>query len=106
MDLPEIDVADAVELLAAGETIFVDVRDAGSYSASHVPGAKHLDDSTVQDFVNETDREANVVVYCFRGHNSLGATAFFIDQGFQSVSSMRGGYTAWQEAGAPAESEA
>ena len=103
-DLPQIDVAEALRLLASGEAKFVDVRDAASYHGAHVPGAIHLDDSTVQGFVQESDKCARLVVYCYHGRSSLGATAFFIDQGFAEVSSMSGGFTAWQEAGGASES--
>ena len=106
MNLPEIDVAQAKLLLEAGSATFVDVRDPHSFTAGHVPGAVHVDDANVQDFVRESDKEAKVVVYCYHGHNSLGATAFFLDQGFQDACSLSGGFTAWHAAGGASETGA
>ena len=103
MNLPEIDVAQAKALLEAGNATFVDVRDPYSYRAGHVPGARHVDDGNVGEFVAEHDKDATVVVYCYHGHNSLGATAFFQDQGFSAVSSLSGGFTAWAAAGGASE---
>ena len=103
MNLPEIDVEQAKLLLEAGTATFVDVRDPHSFTASHVPGAVHVDDANVGEFVAEADKAATMVVYCYHGHNSLGATAFFQDQGFSAVSSLSGGFTAWDAAGGASE---
>lgn len=106
MDLPEIDVPQAKLLLEAGTATFVDVRDPHSFKASHVPGAIHVDDDNVRHFVASADKDTTMVVYCYHGHNSLGAAAFFLDQGFATVSSLSGGFTAWHAAGGASESGA
>lgn len=103
MDIPQIDIPQAQDLLTSGDATFVDVRDPMSYQGGRIPGAIHLDDSNVHDFIADTDKETTVVVYCYHGNSSLGATAFFKDQGFKSVSSLIGGFTAWSAAGAPSE---
>ena len=103
MDVPEIEIQQAQLLLKAGTATFVDVRDPDSFSAEHIPGATHLDDSNVQQFIASADKQATVVVYCYHGNSSLGATAFFQDQGFTAVSSLSGGFTAWHEAGGASE---
>ena len=77
MDVSEIDIQQAQLLLEAGTATFVDVRDPDSFRAEHIPGAIHLDDSNVQQFVAGADKQAAVVVYCYHGNSSLGATAFF-----------------------------
>jgi thiosulfate sulfurtransferase len=103
MEVPEIDIAGAQELLAGGTTKFVDVRDPNAYAAGHIPGALHLDDSSVHDFVDNTDKSDKVVVYCYHGRSSLGAAAYFQELGFTAVHSMSGGFTAWEAAGGAAE---
>ncbi len=103
MDVSETEIQQAQLLLEAGTASFVDVRDSNSFQAEHIPGAIHLDDSNVQQFVASADKQATVVVYCYHGHSSLGATAFFQDQGFTAVSSLSGGFAAWQEAGGASE---
>ena len=103
MNVPEIDIRQAQLLLEAGTATFVDVRDPNSFWAEHIPGATHLDDSNVQQFVASADKQAAVVVYCYHGNSSRGATAFFQDQGFTGVSSLSGGFTAWREAGGASE---
>ncbi|MEM7201534.1 MAG: rhodanese-like domain-containing protein [Planctomycetota bacterium] len=102
MDIPEIDIEQAQRLLEDGAT-FVDVRDPDSFQASHIPGAVHIGDHNVKGFVDATDKNSHVVVYCYRGHSSLGATAFLRDHGFTNVASLTGGFTAWHAAGGSAE---
>ncbi len=105
MDIPEIDVSKAQTLFAAGAATFVDVRDPATFQAGHIPGATNLDDASVHSFLGSADKQIEVVVYCYHGNASLGATAFFIEQGFESVSSMTGGFEAWQQAGGPSVTE-
>ncbi len=103
MDIPEIDFSQAQGLFEAGTATFVDIRDPDSFQEGHVPGAIRLDDSNIQQFVADTDKQATVVVYCYHGNSSAGATAFFRDQGFTEVSSLMGGFVAWEDAGGASE---
>ena len=75
----------------------MDIRDPGSYREAHIPGAVHLHDGNVQEFVQKTDKETPVIVYCYHGNSSLGATAYFIESGFKNVVSMSGGFEAWRQ---------
>jgi len=103
MQIPEIDIPQARELHETKDATFVDIRDSESFAASHIPGAIPLDDSSVQTFLRDTDPDAKIVVYCYHGNSSLGATAFFKEQGFEDVSSMSGGFEAWHQAGGLSE---
>jgi thiosulfate sulfurtransferase len=93
---PEIDIHKAKQLLDAGQATFVDVRDPGSYSAAHIPGARHLTDQNVMQFVEGADRQRPVVVYCYHGNSSRGGAAFLQSKGFAEVYSMSGGFEAWR----------
>ena len=94
--IPEIDVQTARTLLDDGAGVFVDVRDPRSYAAGHIPGATHLTERTVADFLESTDKNLRVVVYCYHGHSSLSATAWLMERGFSQAASMAGGFGAWQ----------
>jgi len=76
--------------------MFVDIRDPGSYRQAHIPGAIQLHDGNVQEFLQNTAKEQPVVVYCYHGNSSLGATAFLMENGFTNVASMSGGFEAWR----------
>jgi thiosulfate sulfurtransferase len=94
--IPEIDVGLAAARVGDGRTVFMDVRDPGSYLAAHVPGARRVDDSSIGEFLRTTDRGRPVIIYCYHGHSSLGGAAFLLEQGFREVFSLRGGFEAWR----------
>ena len=96
MEIPQIQIHEAKQKLDQKESLFVDIRDPGSFRAAHIPGAIHLNDGNVQEFLQNTAKDQNVVVYCFHGNSSLGATAFLIENGFTDVASMSGGFEAWR----------
>ena len=95
-EIPEIDAPDAAAQLVNGEAVFVDMRDPMSYRNSHIPGALQVTDETIGAFLENTSRDQKLIVYCYHGHNSLGGTAFFLDQGFRDVASLRGGFEEWR----------
>jgi|SRR5687767_10464629 thiosulfate sulfurtransferase len=97
MEIPRIEIHEAKERLDQEQAVFVDIRDPASYRAAHIPGALHLHDGNVQDFVQNTDKEKPVVVYCYHGNSSLGAAAYFLENGFKNVASMSGGFEAWRQ---------
>jgi len=98
---PEISPDDALALFDAGGATFVDVRDGGSYRSGHVPGALHLGDHNIGEFVQSADKTRPVVVYCYHGNSSLGGAAYLLSQGFSQVWSMSSGWAGWY--GKPSE---
>jgi thiosulfate sulfurtransferase len=97
MEIPQIQIVDAKKKLDQRACTFVDIRDPGSYREAHIPGAVHLHDGNVQEFLQNTKKDEAIVVYCYHGNSSLGATAFLIDNGFKDVASMSGGFEAWRQ---------
>jgi thiosulfate sulfurtransferase len=96
-DIPQIQIQEAKKKFDLKECRFLDVRDRASYSAAHIPGAIHLDDANVQEFIDKSDKNKETVVYCYHGNSSLGAVAYLLENGFKTVSSMRGGFEAWRQ---------
>ena len=97
MDIPQIQIHEAKKKFDLKQCLFVDIRDPGSYGAAHIPGALHLHDGNVEEFIQNTDRNADVVVYCYHVNSSLGAAAYFIENGFKNIASMIGGFEAWRQ---------
>lgn len=97
VDFKQIAVDEAGKMLGSGKAIFVDVRDPASFEAAHVPGAHYLSDANIEDFVNKTDKNKPVVVYCYHGNTSQGAAAYLMDQGFKEVYSVIGGFERWRQ---------
>ena len=83
-------------LLAAGEAQLVDIRDEASFQNGHIPGARHLDNTSLQDFIIEGDPDVPVIVCCYHGNSSQPAAALLNDKGFEVVYSMDGGFEEWR----------
>ena len=84
-------------LIANGNAAVVDIRDGLSYQRSHIAGATQLDNSNVATFLQNTPRQTPVVVYCYHGVSSQGVAQYLVEQGFEEVYSMDGGFAAWYE---------
>ena len=96
--IKQIDVHKVKEIEDNNSATIVDIRDPASYQAGHIPNAIHLSDNTVENFLSETDKNKQLIVYCYHGISSQGAAAYFSEQGFKEVSSMIGGFEAWRVA--------
>ncbi|MCO4773926.1 MAG: thiosulfate sulfurtransferase [Deltaproteobacteria bacterium] len=92
---PEISPEGAQALLEAGSATFVDVRDGSSYRSGHIPGALHVGDHNIGEFVSAADKSRPVVVYCYHGNSSLGGASYLRSQGFEQVWSMSSGWAGW-----------
>jgi thiosulfate sulfurtransferase len=93
---PEITIEEAREKLDKGTATFVDVRGPGSYDRAHIPGAIPITDGNIQHFIESTDKERPVIVYCYHGNSSLAAASYLLEHGFKKVYSMVGGFEGWR----------
>ena len=82
--------------LASGRYTVVDIRDPDSFQAGHIPGAVHLSNESLGDFLRSADFDAPVVVCCYHGISSQQAAQYLISQDFTDVYSLDGGFTEWQ----------
>ena len=97
----EIQPEAAAELITDSHVTIVDIRDADSYQAGHLESAIQLNDNTLSEFLDQTSRQSTLLVYCYHGISSAGAASFFVDQGFDDVSHIAGGFQAWKDRDLP-----
>ncbi|WP_114193002.1 thiosulfate sulfurtransferase GlpE [Edaphovirga cremea] len=90
-----INVEQAFNRLQQGNAVLVDIRDPQSFEASHASGAFHLTNDSMQTFMQRTDLETPVMVMCYHGISSRGAAQYLLNQGFEAVYSIDGGFEAW-----------
>lgn len=76
----------------------VDIRDAASFESGHVEGAINLNNENLASFVAEADMDRPLIVVCYHGISSQGAAEYLVEQGFDDVYSLDGGYQAWHQA--------
>ena len=87
---------DAYQKLSSGEARLVDIRDPQSFEAAHAVGAFHLTNGTLVRFMNEVDFDTPVIVMCYHGNSSQGAAQYLLQQGYDEVYSLDGGFEAWR----------
>ena len=97
-----------VALVDNPDVILIDVRTAGELAEKGVVavGEQELIAIPLEEFVAQkamwpADRDAEIVVYCGSGHRSTMAMAILLTEGYTNVTSLKGGFGGWVEAGFP-----
>ena len=75
----------------------VDIRNPGEIALGVIPGAVDLPVGQMPARLEELDPKAPTVVYCAGGYRSSVAASVLRQKGFEDVSDIMGGYTAWTE---------
>jgi glyoxylase-like metal-dependent hydrolase (beta-lactamase superfamily II) len=89
-----------------GAVQFVDVRQPGEYASAHARGAINLPLNSLDKNIDKLDPSKATYVICQSGYRSSLATSMLENAGFDRVSNVAGGTTAWIEAALPTEQEA
>lgn len=102
----EVDVDEARRKLESGKARLIDVREESEWAAGHARGAQHMGKGVIERDVEQSvpHKNAELILYCGGGFRSALATDNLRKMGYTNVSSMAGGWRAWQAAGAPVES--
>ena len=58
--------------------------------------AFHLTNDTLGAFMRDNDFDTPVMVMCYHGNSSKGAAQYLLQQGYDVVYSIDGGFEAWQ----------
>ena len=90
-----IDSTQAAALIGQGAGI-ADIRDPQSYTQGRISGAFNLSNENLHQFINEADMDKPLLVCCYHGISSQSAAQFLIEQGFDEVYSINGGFEAWR----------
>lgn len=75
-----------------------DIRDAASFESGHIEGAINLSNENLASFIAQADMDLPLIVICYHGISSQSAAQYLVEQGFDQVYSLDGGYQAWREA--------
>ncbi len=98
----EFTVEEAIERQADG-AILIDVREDNEWDENHAKDAIHMGRGVIErDIIHEyPDKETELILYCGGGYRSALAANNLQKMGYTNVFSMKGGWTAWKESGAP-----
>jgi molybdopterin/thiamine biosynthesis adenylyltransferase/rhodanese-related sulfurtransferase len=102
-NVPEITPQQVNDLLANNgkSHVLLDVRESDEWRQGHLEGALPLPRGFLEIKVETAipDKNAPIIAYCAGGVRSLLAAKAMKEMGYQNVSSMSGGYTAWKNGG-------
>ncbi len=103
-NIKEISVAETLERIKNGAAL-IDVREDNEWDAEHASGAEHIGRGVIErDIVHKhPEKDEELILYCGGGYRSALAADNLQKMGYRRVFSMRGGWTAWKETGAPIE---
>ena len=91
-----IDSKEALAKINEESPIVVDIRDRETFDRGHIDGALNLSNENIDKFVLDTDKSKSIIVCCYHGNSSKRAAQFLIDNGFNDVYSLNGGYEHWK----------
>ena len=102
LNVKEISVEETLEKVKNG-TILIDVREDNEFNDLHAKSAIHIGRGVIErDIVHQfPDKDTEIILYCGGGYRSALAADNLGKMGYKNVLSMRGGWTAWTEKGAP-----
>ncbi len=78
------------------EYVLLDVRQMWEYEDFHIPGARLIPLVELPDRFDEVDKGKPIITYCASGGRSMAAAALLEGQGYEDVTNMVGGASAWQ----------
>ncbi len=83
--------------------LVLDVRQAGEYTAGHLPGSLHLTAGSLPERLGELPRDREIAVICASGYRSSVAASLLRRAGFENVSWVANGVPSWKAQGYPVE---
>lgn len=100
---PQLGPHAATQMMNAGDSIVLDVREEKEYKQGHLANAVHIPLSQLGKRLAELEkyRGHTLVTYCRSGSRSNSAAGLLRKQGFTSVYNLAGGIDAWQKANLP-----
>lgn len=109
--VPKIAFDDAVAKHAAGNTVFIDVRDSGDIKETGtIAGAERITRGMIEfaadpatPFHNaKLTHDADIVLICGKGGQAALAGKTLKDMGYQNIANA-GGFPDWKDKGGPSE---
>ncbi len=84
-----------------GDVTILDVRTEKEWNAGHIDGAIHIHGGKLQENFKLVPRDQPVVVICGSGYRGSIAASFLKREGYDNVSNVLGGMSAWKASGLP-----
>lgn len=77
------------------ERQFIDVRTTGEFKANHIKGFKNIPLHQLTQKSSELSKDTEIIVICQSGMRSQKASKILKKLGFENVTNVKGGMSAW-----------
>lgn len=77
------------------ERQFIDVRTTGEFKANHIKGFKNIPLHQLTQKSSELSKNTEIIVICQSGMRSQKASKILKKLGFENVTNVKGGMSAW-----------
>lgn len=92
--------------ITAGTHKLLDVRTNVEFAEQHVPGSQHIPLDQLDFECERLDPSSPLALLCLSGKRAAQAAEILTEKGFQDLTVVDGGITAWQAAGLPVQKSA
>lgn len=97
----EINSEQAWEILNNKNAVLVDIRDLSHFIYSRPQSAFHLTHQRFSEFQQKYEYDQPIIVSCYHGVSSRNVAQFLVEQGYDEVYSLIGGFAGWVQANLP-----
>ncbi len=75
--------------------LLIDLREAKDYESGHIPGALHIPEEILSEYLIQVPEDCRIILICYRGPRSIREARRLSDCGYH-VSAVCGGMEAWR----------
>lgn len=98
----DISPEEAWDLVETGAAL-LDIRSERDFHQKHIPETFNLTEKTYQIFDDSCDYDDPIIIMCYHGVSSRAVATRLVEEGYEQVYNLVGGFEAWQKQGLPTE---
>lgn len=89
--------AQAAEKIANSPITVLDIRESAAFAQGHITEARNISANQLAEFCQHTAKTTPILVCCYHGISSQTVGHYLLQQGFEEIYSLQGGFSAWQQ---------